>query len=115
MVNFKYCFIKWNNYTSKNIFLALLLTHFFGGIPIDICKELGIKWYRCYPYSSREKWSVEVHNRYIRRYIPKWADINDYTDEYIEEITKKINNLPRKILWYRTSEEIFYGKTIKYF
>ena len=72
-------------------------------------------WYRCHPYSSWEKWSVEVHNRYIRRYIPKWVDINNYTDEYIENITKKINRLPRKIHWYRTPEEIFYEKTIKYF
>ena len=49
---------------------------------IDICKELWIKGYRCNPYSSWEKWSVEVHNRYIRRYIPKWADIRDYLEEY---------------------------------
>ena len=75
---------------------------------IDICRELWIKWYRCHPYSSWEKWSVEVHNRYIRRYIPKWADINDYTDEEIQEIEDKINNLPRKILWYKTPNEVYY-------
>ena len=82
---------------------------------IDICKELWIKWYRCHPYSSWEKWSVEVHNRYIRRYIPKWADIKNYSKEYIESISNKINNLPRKIHWYKTPEEIFYWKTVKYF
>jgi len=82
---------------------------------IDICKELGIKWYRCHPYSSWEKWSVEIHNRYIRRYIPKWVDINDYNEKYIETISNKINNLPRKIHWYRTPEEIFYWKNIRYF
>ena len=82
---------------------------------IDICKELWIKWYRCHPYSSWEKWSVEIHNRYIRRYIPKWADIKDYSEEYIETISNKINNLPRKIHWYKTPEEIFYWKNIRYF
>jgi len=82
---------------------------------IDICKELGIKWYRCHPYSSWEKWSVEIHNRYIRRYIPKWVDINNYNEKYIETISNKINNLPRKIHWYRTPEEIFYWKNIRYF
>jgi len=82
---------------------------------IDICRELRIKWYRCHPYSSWEKWSVEVHNRYIRRYIPKWADIKDYSKEYIEEIEKIINNLPRKIHWYKTPEEIFCWKIVKYF
>jgi IS30 family transposase len=82
---------------------------------IDICKELWIKWYRCHPYSSWEKWSVEVNNGYIRRYIPKWVDIEDYSEEYIEEITRKINNLPRKLLWYKTPEEVYYGKNIKYF
>jgi len=79
---------------------------------IDICNELWIKWYRCHPYSSWEKWSVEVHNRYIRRYIPKWANINDYTDEKIEKIENKINNLPRKILWYKTPNEV-YSMSIK--
>ena len=82
---------------------------------IDVCKELWIKWYRCHPYSSWEKWSVEVHNRYVRRYIPKWADIKDYSKEYIESISKEINNLPSKIHWYKTPEEILYWKTIKYF
>jgi len=82
---------------------------------IDVCREYGIKWYRCHPYSSWEKWSIEVHNRYIRRYIPKWADISDYTEEYIEEVVNKINNLPREIHWYRTPEEIFTWKTINYF
>lgn len=38
---------------------------------IDIVKEKNIEWYRCNPYRSYEKWTVEVHNRYIRRYIPK--------------------------------------------
>ena len=66
-------------------------------------------------YSSWEKWSVEIHNRYIRRYIPKWTDIRDYSEEYVEEIVIKINNLPRKIHWYRTPEEIYYWKSIKYF
>jgi len=64
---------------------------------IDICRELWIKWYRCYPYSSWEKWSVEVHNRYIKRYIPKWTDIRNYDDKYIKQIEVNINNLPRKI------------------
>ena len=58
---------------------------------------------------------VEVHNRYIRRYTPKWADINDYTDEELKKITNKINSLPRKIHWYKTPEEIFHWKNIKYF
>jgi IS30 family transposase len=49
---------------------------------IDICREIWIKGYRCHAYSSWEKWSVEVHNRYIRRYMPKWTCIRDYSEEY---------------------------------
>ena len=82
---------------------------------IDICEEWWVEWYRCHPYSSYEKWSVEVHNRLVRRYIKKWEDIWRYLDEYIKEVEDKINNLPRKILWYRTPEEVYTWKNIRYF
>jgi IS30 family transposase len=75
---------------------------------IDICKELWIKWYRCHPYSSWEKWLIELHNRYIRRYIPKWVNIWEYSDEYIANIVDKINNLPRKSLWYKTPNDLYW-------
>lgn len=76
---------------------------------IDICEENKIEWYRCHPYSSWEKWTNERTNGMIRWYIVKWENIWRYTESYIERVAEKINNLPRKILWYKTPEEVFYG------
>lgn len=59
------------------------------------------------PYHSWEKGGVENANRYIRRFIPKGADISQYTDRQIIEIQNKINNTPRKILGFQTASEVF--------
>lgn len=82
---------------------------------IDICEEMGIEWYRCDPYSSWQKWINERHNGLIRFYIPKWADIWKYSEEYIKEIENKINRLPRKIFGYKTPEELYFNKKELFF
>lgn len=102
--------LKWEEVESFTVDNGLEFTDI-----IDICEEWWVEWYRCHPYSSYEKWSVEVHNRLVRRYIKKWEDIWRYSDEYIKEVENKINNLPRKILWYRTPEEVYSWKNIRYF
>lgn len=43
----------------------------------------------------------------IRRFIPKGADISEYTDNEIKFIEHCINNYPQKILKYKTSEEVY--------
>ena len=65
------------------------------------------KIYFTHPYSSWEKGTVENYNSIIRRYIPNGKDISKITRQKITAINKEINNLPRKILNYHTSEEIF--------
>lgn len=65
--------------------------------------------YRCQAYSSREKWTVENTNGMIRRWIPKWAIISEYTEEEIQKIEDAINNKPRKILGYRTPYEVHHN------
>ena len=68
-------------------------------------KEIGI--YFTHPYTSCEKGTVECHNRMLRRFIPKGKSINDYTADEIMIFADIINALPRKILGYRTPEELF--------
>ena len=58
--------------------------------------------YFAHPYTSCEKGTVERHNGLIRRFIPKGKRIDSYTAEQIFQI-----ELPRKILNYRTPDEIF--------
>lgn len=53
--------------------------------------------YYCHPYCSSERGSNENANRLIRRWIPKGADISQYSDEYIKQVQDWINNYPRKI------------------
>jgi IS30 family transposase len=73
----------------------------------EIAKELSCLVYRCHPYSSREKWSNENNNGIIRWFCPKGLSIQQYNEEYIKEVERKINNKPRKILKYRTALILF--------
>lgn len=65
------------------------------------------KIYYCHPYTSCEKGSVERHNGIIRRFMPKGKRMDSYTAEEISRIELWCNGLPRKILNYRTPEEVF--------
>lgn len=70
-------------------------------------KELGIPTYFCHPYSSWEKGSIENAFGLFREYIPKKANLSNYTDEEISAIVEEINNTPRKCLGFRTAKEVF--------
>ena len=61
----------------------------------------------CQPYHSWEKGGVENANRIIRRYVPKGCDIAKYSQRDIWNIQHKINNMPRKILGYKTAKEVY--------
>lgn len=65
------------------------------------------KVYFTHPYSSFEKGTNERHNGLIRRFIPKGKRISDYSLETISFIENWMNTLPRKLLDYKTPEELF--------
>ena len=56
------------------------------------------------PYSSWQKGMNENCNGILRRFIPKGTDLNKVTKEKLEEIVKKINGKPRKILGFISAE-----------
>lgn len=60
-----------------------------------------------HPYSAYERGSNENLNRMIRRFIPKGADIGKYTKQEIKRIEQWLNTYPRKILDYRTPQEVY--------
>lgn len=62
--------------------------------------------YFAHPYSSWERGSNEVQNRMIRRFIPKGTDISKISEKKLKEITEWMNNYPRKILGYKTANEV---------
>lgn len=62
--------------------------------------------YFAHPYSSWERGTSENQNRMIRRFIPKGTDISTISNKEIKRIEKWMNNYPRKILGYRTANDL---------
>lgn len=67
----------------------------------------GTKVYFTHPYSSWEKGTNECHNKLLRRFIPKGVSMAEYSAEDITYMADWANTLPRKILGYRTPDELF--------
>lgn len=66
--------------------------------------------YYCHPYSSWERGSNERMNREIRRKIPKGSNISQYSAADIKAVQDWVNNYPREIFGYATSEELFHAE-----
>lgn len=70
-------------------------------------RELAIPTYFCDPYSSWQKGSVEQGIGLIRIYIPKKADLKNYSQEDIHAILDHINSTPMKCLGFKTPNEVY--------
>lgn len=73
----------------------------------DLEKLSNTLVYFTHPYTSCEKGSVERHNGLIRRFIPKGKRIDSVSDDLINEVEVWCNSLPRRILGYKTPDELF--------
>jgi IS30 family transposase len=62
--------------------------------------------YFAHSYSSWERGTNENQNRMIRRFIPKGTNIANVSDEEVQWIQDWMNNYPRKILGYRTANQM---------
>lgn len=71
-----------------------------------ISQDLEVPLFFCHPYASWQKGGVENTNLLIRRWIPKGANIDQWSDEEIASIEHWLNTLPRKILNFKTPLEI---------
>ena len=63
--------------------------------------------YYCHPYTSCERGSNERNNRILRRYFPKGQSLNKYTQADCDKAAQHLNSIPRKILGYHSSQELF--------
>ena len=70
-------------------------------------KNKRTKLYYCHPYCSSERGSNERLNREIRRWIPKGSNLGCYTLAEIKHIENWVNNYPRAIFNYKTSNDLF--------
>lgn len=70
-------------------------------------QEAKTSVYFAHPYSAWERPSNERANGLLRRFIPKCRRIDGYDTDEIYFACEWANDLPRKILGYRTPNELF--------
>ena len=71
------------------------------------------KAYFADPYSSWQRGTNENTNGLIRRYLPKRTDFTNLTQTELDGIVEEINNRPRKVLAYKTANEVYSEKIAK--
>jgi IS30 family transposase len=76
-----------------------------------ITKETGIMIYFADPYSSWQRGTNENTNMLLRGYLPKKHNIQNLTQDELNEIAQELNNRPRKRLGYKTPNEVYYQLT----
>ncbi|BBG40652.1 transposase [Mycoplasmopsis californica] len=72
-----------------------------------LAKWLDIKIYRAEPYASFQRGSNEHWNGLIRREYKKGFDFNQISQEILDQITKRINDIPREILGWKSANDLF--------
>lgn len=63
--------------------------------------------YFCDAYASWQKGGIENANGRIRRWFPRSTNLDDLTDEDIQDVAMTLNLTPRKCLGFRTPAEAF--------
>ena len=59
-------------------------------------------------YCSWQKGAIENANKLIRKYIPKKANFDDFSDSKIMKIQKKINRRPREKINFDSPKDRFF-------
>lgn len=65
-----------------------------------------VNLYYAHPYSSWERGTNENINKLIRRFIPKGTDISKISKARIKYIENWINNYPRRVFGYKSSNDM---------
>lgn len=73
----------------------------------EIAQKLETDFFFADPYSPWQRGLNEYNNKLIRQYLPKKTDFNLINNNTINMIISKLNNRPRKLLGYKTPNEVF--------
>jgi len=72
-----------------------------------IAETLKTDFYFAHPYCSWERGLNENTNGLIRQFFPKNFDFRKITEENVKSVMDLLNNRPRKILGFRTPNQVF--------
>lgn len=70
--------------------------------------KFNMATYHAHPYCSGERGTNEHGNWHIRYYYPKGTDFSKVTRTELQAVVEEINNRPRKILGFKTANEVYY-------
>lgn len=73
----------------------------------ELTSNLGLDVYFADPYSSWQRGTNENTNGLVRRYLPKKTDFTNLTQGELDDIVEEINSRPRKVLAYKTANEVY--------
>lgn len=71
-----------------------------------LTNKTGMDIYFANPYSSWERGTNENTNGLIRRFFPKGTDFSTVTKQQLMKVQNNLNNRPRKVLNYKTPNEM---------
>ena len=78
----------------------------------EIAKRTGASCYFAKPYRSWERGLNEHTNGLVRQFLPKGTKFANLKNSQIKKIQKILNTRPRKVLGYRSPEEVFFNKVV---
>lgn len=73
----------------------------------QISEALDVETYFAHPYHSWERGLNENHNGLIRQYLPRGMPLDQVTQDEVDAIARKLNQRPRKLLGFKTPEEVY--------
>jgi IS30 family transposase len=71
-----------------------------------LSKITGAHVYFAHPYTPSERGSNEQLNGLLREFIPKGQSLDDFSTDYLQQVTAALNQRPRKLLGYKSANEV---------
>ncbi len=73
----------------------------------ELTRHTGVPVYFCDPKSPWQRGTNENTNRLIRQYLPKGTPLDQVAQCRLDAIAQKLNTRPRKVIGYKTPQELF--------